>query len=892
MKNNFTAALLILLLISSCSSQNPQGSLKGGAALEITSNGKSALPVIVPQQSPPRTIEAANELISYIEKISGVKPELIKGAPSPLPQQAVWVGCQPVVKRIFSDTDFKFKHPEEILITSSENHLVIAGRDLWDKDYLHIKSTTKYSEDLVDYQGEYGTANAVYTFIQDFLGVRWLWPGKSGEDIIKKKTVSFAPFTYRYHPKVRNRDDFFRRSTIDDKRGDSHDWSRRQRLLLDSLYMTRGHGFSSYWERFGKSKNELFALQPNGRRDGFPRSRTAKLCQSNPAVWEQWIKDVKAKSAKNPFQFLFNGQPNDGSDSGICICKECRMKDKAAWERPERHRFMWQGTSQEYVPMTERYITFANNLARQLKKNFPDKSFYVGMHPYGPARILPPKARLDKNIMLVSISNVPLVHGREKRKNYIKEFKEWADFFPDNPLLWRPNIGYLGRVGIPAIELKRSAASFKLLSEYNITGIYIDTVWEQWLNQGPHFYLWSKMLWNPDQDPEDVMNDYYRRGFGPAAGEIKLYWTLLEKAYNNYINTCNDGWNEQIDDLKKSEVVNKIYTKKLFAKLDQILKKAEKKITGQEKYQRRIEFVKDGLLLTEKILDFLNLAKPVREGDKEAKKVFKKTWDELVSINKKHGMNLAHDSMRSQLRHMGIYRLLTIDSEKQKTSAPVTAEYKSKPEKAGDPDKTSWKLAFEDDFKGNKLSKAWRIERGEWEVSEGYLRGSGIMISSRGFPEDGRRGNQKLEMKVSTDIKPMHLIETQSFPKVQLEDACDITPFIHAAPVRQQGNRRIQPAKTGYLFQFGGFYNTRNELRHVDTLERDLDPEIRIIPDKEHIVVFEKNNKNIRCLVDGKVVFDHFEPKSNLQSENNLFGFYLYTKAKIDYVKLYVSENN
>jgi hypothetical protein len=77
--------------------------------------GVAPAPIIVFKDAPTRTRDAAVTLAEYIEKISGVKPEVIDGEPQPLPERAIWIGVQPIVKALFPKTDFDFKQPEETL---------------------------------------------------------------------------------------------------------------------------------------------------------------------------------------------------------------------------------------------------------------------------------------------------------------------------------------------------------------------------------------------------------------------------------------------------------------------------------------------------------------------------------------------------------------------------------------------------------------------------------------------------------------------------------------------------------------------------------------------------------------------------------------------------------
>ncbi len=274
----------------------------------LVEEGISRAPIVVFEGAPPKTRRAADELAEYIEKTSGARPEVIEGLPDPIPASAIWVGYQPVLKELFPDLDFDFLHPEEILIAANDRHLVIVGRDRWDPEHLVVEGI---DEKIAGKQQEYGTVNAVYTFLQDDLGVRWLWPGELGEDIARSKTIALGPMEVRYHPQIRARGGAFTFSRLSNRGyGKAHDWARLMRLQLDSLGLEGGHGFGDWWDRYHQTHPELFALQPDGTRSGFPNPRTAKLCQSNPKVWELWLAGVGEKLAQDPTRTTFSASPN------------------------------------------------------------------------------------------------------------------------------------------------------------------------------------------------------------------------------------------------------------------------------------------------------------------------------------------------------------------------------------------------------------------------------------------------------------------------------------------------------------------------------------------------------------------------------------------------------
>ena len=252
------------------------------APLVLVDKGASLAPIIVFSNAPPRTRQVADELAAYIEKISGVKPQVIEGLPNPVPAHAIWVGYQPKLKELFPKTDFDFKHPEEILIACDGKNLVIAGRDRWDPQHLAVIDRFN-KPNLKDWQQEFGTINAVFTFLQEDLDVRWLWPGAIGEDIIKKEKIAFAPFEYRYHPQIRMRGGILSESAPYNIRTEgTYEWGRFQRMQLDSsnrgiLFVT--HCFGDWWDRFHETHPEYFALQPDGTRSGYPGHGGEKICQ-------------------------------------------------------------------------------------------------------------------------------------------------------------------------------------------------------------------------------------------------------------------------------------------------------------------------------------------------------------------------------------------------------------------------------------------------------------------------------------------------------------------------------------------------------------------------------------------------------------------------------------
>ena len=559
------------------------------ADLVLVAKDTPPAPIIVFKDAPPRTRDAAVTLAEYIEKISGQKPAILDGEPQPLPERAIWIGVQPVVKTLFPKSEFDFKHAEETLIVANEKHLVIAGRDRWNPAHMEAKGRLAMKTGI---QQEYGTANAVYSFVQEQLGVRWLWPGE--EDVIKHERIAIAPMERRYHPQIRARGGMLVRTSLgDNKESAAGLWARFQRVQLDSMDMNGGHGFADWWEKYGAAHPDYFAAAPDGSRTAVkPRESNTKLCASNPKVWQQWLEDVSVEVRSNPLLRVINVSPNDSYTSGHCTCANC-----LAWDHPDGEKVEWvfSGVKFQGVSQTDRDVRFANTLARMLKERFPDRELFVQLNAYGLARNPPIGIKPDDNVIISSVANFHMRSPKE-RELPMQQHAGWAA--KAKHIMWRPNIGSPAGLswGMPDVAMTQAGEDFRFAADTHCLGLYFDMFWQHWANQGPHYYALVHLAWNPQADVAAVMDDYYERGFGPAAADVKAYWQLLERTRMEFV--AKEPSRFRAFDLPKK------YTPELFAQAQSHLNTAAKKFAAaDEKYRRRLHFIQYGLDYAKLLVD-------------------------------------------------------------------------------------------------------------------------------------------------------------------------------------------------------------------------------------------------------------------------------------------------
>ncbi|MBL9090836.1 MAG: DUF4838 domain-containing protein [Planctomycetaceae bacterium] len=610
--------LVVMLSVMVCRSSQADDFVVVGEAA-------APAPIVVFDGAPPITREAAVTLADYIEKISGRRPSIVDGVPDPQPERAIWVGDQPAARKLFPQLKLDFEHPEEILLACDGNHLLIAGRDRWNSARLDV---TTHEGTIHGKQLEYGTANAVFTFIQDKLGVRWLWPGELGEDVVKQSTIRIAPFEVRYHPQIRSRAGVFHYSGLGQRGyGRAHDWLRLQRLQLHSIDMGGGHGFGDWWERFHETHPEWFALQSDGTRSGFPNPRNAKLCESNPEVAKQWLADVECSLAADPTQTIFNASPNDGWASGHCVCEKCR-----AWDHPdgEPRIFNWFKRNELHPALTDRDVTFANRLGALLKQRYPGKDYYVLMMSYGHSRPAPIKARPADNVIISSVANFLgrtnlIDDGSTRDTTHREQFAAWTKIAPH--LMWRPNTGSPAgwQQGLPDLSVAQTIKDFRLIGDSGCMGIYVDGVWEHWSTIGPQYYMMAHLTWNPRQDAAALLDDYYRRGFGPAADDVRGYYELLEKARMEFV--AKHGYGGDVYTFPQ------LYTPKLLDAAEAKLAAAAAAAGNDELYRRRIAFVNVGLDYTRLVVDNARLMKDHwTKPDSVAEQKVRRNWEAIERL--------------------------------------------------------------------------------------------------------------------------------------------------------------------------------------------------------------------------------------------------------------------
>lgn len=62
-----------------------------------------------------------------------------------------------------------------------------------------------------------------------------------------------------------------------------------------------------------------------------------------------------------------------------------------------------------------------------------------------------------------------------------------------------------------------------------LTRTDFDCCYQRRAQMGLTYYVLAKVLWNPEADVDELIRDYCRAGWRPAASEIERYFLALER---------------------------------------------------------------------------------------------------------------------------------------------------------------------------------------------------------------------------------------------------------------------------------------------------------------------------------------------------------------------------
>lgn len=350
--------------------------------------------------------------------------------------------------------------------------------------------------------GGKGAIYGVATLLEDYVGINYLaynyytlnkTPNITIPTIDRVETPAFR---FRQTHSYCNDDPIYR------------DWHRVQtqnEIFVGGLWV---HTFDRLLPSsvYGKTHPEYYSFINGAHRPG----NHSQWCLSNPDIFEIVAQRIDSIFKANPDKNMISVSQNDGNDT-YCKCPKCSKVNE------------YEGSP------SGAYIRFLNRLAER----FPDKQFSTlaylfTMQPPKHVKPLP-----NVNIMLCDIDcrrEVPLTDN-ESGREFVKAIEGWAKI-SNNIFVWDYGINFDNMIA-PFPNFHILKPNIQLFKKNHATMVF-----EQ-MNGGKQLgtdfgemraYIVEKLLWNPEQSVDSLMQTFMRGYYGDAAPYLYRYQQMLQGA--------------------------------------------------------------------------------------------------------------------------------------------------------------------------------------------------------------------------------------------------------------------------------------------------------------------------------------------------------------------------
>ncbi|WPJ94653.1 DUF4838 domain-containing protein [Coraliomargarita algicola] len=423
-----------------------------------------------------------------------------------------------------------------------------------------------------------GWRNALYAIMNDLLGARWYWSGDVGFELVPPSQAHFPNRSWREAPAFVQRR-FYPVNT---------DFARRNRL--NSVY-SFNHNLAKVFNReLFESKPEVFSLV-NGRRRA-PLGSGATDPQ--PDFTQPGAVEVAAQAALNHF-----AEHPDSTSFSLSI------NDNVLFDTSER-------TQAAVSPL--RYFRGRpdyTNLVFGFMNQVAERVFEVGgawQTPSGEDRYLTalsyywtepaPAIRIHPRVMPVLTSDRAQWHDPDYRQQDKDLIRAWTRSGAERVATWDYYFG--APYPYPRQFNQWIAESLRYMADEGVD-VFFSQLPSFWGLDGAKAWLGSELLWDPTQDADALLDEYYACFFGAASGAMRAFYETAEDYRNQH-----EGAADWIK-LYKDESSIALFTPEVLQQMRAYLQVAADNVAAEPdalRYQQRVEVVSEAFRLTELYASF------------------------------------------------------------------------------------------------------------------------------------------------------------------------------------------------------------------------------------------------------------------------------------------------
>ena len=321
--------------------------------LTLADQGRSDYSIVLPEKPTPVEKTAASELQTYLEKATGAKLPIVSEKQAAGEKKTFLIGATVEGQKLLGDLKLEDLDYDGILLKRFGDRILLAGHPVR------------------------GTLYAVYSFLEEQVGVRW-WTSNC-EMVPNRPTLSIGKLDKVYAPKIRIREAYYRDmgngvfAARNKCNGQGNritpEFGGHQRF---SLFV---HTFYPLLppEKYFKDHPEWYSF-----REGKRQHKYSQLCLSNPEMRRELTQNVLKRLRSDPGAALISISQNDWY--GRCECEKCKAIEEA------------EGSPAGLL------LDCVNEVAREVEKEFPDVLVETLAYQY--TRKPPKTVRPRKNVVV------------------------------------------------------------------------------------------------------------------------------------------------------------------------------------------------------------------------------------------------------------------------------------------------------------------------------------------------------------------------------------------------------------------------------------------------------------------------------------------------------------
>lgn len=453
---------------------------KDAFAVLLVQDGQPRATIMVPKNASSQVQQAAEVLQSYIQKSSGALLPIATTATG----NALHVGQTPAVQKADIDVS-KLDADGFILQGLDARNFAIVGNTDW------------------------GTEFGAYDFLERYLGVRWLMPTDLGEDVPQHKTIDIPAAKVTEQPVFLSRqlDPIYLEALP--KRSALGQWGRYNRTRSRIAF---SHNLLNLFpvSEFGQTHPTLYPML-NGKRY-IPTSDQDYFWQpnlSNPETIDIAVFKIEKYFQENPQVTSF----------------ALGMNDSDTWDQSEASKAKRSGKKNflKYEDVSDEYFAWANAVVEKVLVKYPDKWF--GTLAY--MNIAEPPTRVKVHPRIVPFITYDRMRWEDPKLRAIGEeiTQRWLKMCTAVGFY---DYSYGHNYLVPRVYPHRMQKNLSWGAQHQVKFSYAE-LYPNW-GEGPKAWVFAKLLWNPHQDADALLSDWYTHFAGEkAAPRLKEFYGLWEK---------------------------------------------------------------------------------------------------------------------------------------------------------------------------------------------------------------------------------------------------------------------------------------------------------------------------------------------------------------------------